>query len=62
MKLKDLVEAARRQGWRVVTGGNNHIKLFAPDHKTIVTVASTESDHRAYQNTLSRMRRAGFRD
>ena len=58
--LKSLMREARRQGWRIEKG--NHIKWYAPDGRTLIVSGCTESDHRALANTLSRMRRAGFRD
>ena len=58
--LKELARKAESQGWRVQKG--NHLKWFAPDGRTLIVTGCTESDHRALKNTLSRMRRAGFRD
>jgi hypothetical protein len=58
--LKELERKARAQGWRVEK--RNHLKWFAPDGRTMIVSGGTESDHRALQNTLARMRRAGFRD
>lgn len=56
--LRELVDVARRQGWRVER--NNHIKFYAPDGHTIVVAACTESDVRAIHNTKARLRRAGL--
>lgn len=58
--LRKLIRAAERQGWTVQIGKAGHVKLFAPDGRTLVTMGSTESDRRALTNTVSRMRRAGF--
>jgi predicted RNA binding protein YcfA (HicA-like mRNA interferase family) len=58
---RKMLAEAERQGWRVVEAKGGHVKLYAPDGATIVTMGSTESDHRARANTLARMRRAGFK-
>lgn len=58
---RKMLAEAERQGWQVVAGKAGHVKLYAPDGATIVTMGSTESDHRARANTIARMRRAGFK-
>lgn len=56
---KRVVEAAVEQRWRVEPTTDGW-QLKAPDGITIVTIHGTPSDHRAIQNTISRMRRSGF--
>lgn len=58
--LLGLIREAHRQGWRVKLSGGSHYKLYAPDRKSVVVIAGSASDERAYANTLARMRRAGF--
>ena len=58
-ELRKLLAEAEQQGWRVQRG--RHVKLYAPDGVTVVTVAATPSDHRWLANTVSRMRKAGFK-
>lgn len=61
-EVKELVEEAQRQGWRVEIAGSGHIKLFPPDRSlSPVVLASTPSDHRWRDNAISQMRRRGFR-
>jgi hypothetical protein len=54
-----VIEEARRQGWRVVHGGK-HWKLYAPDGSTIETIAATPSRVGGVEQSIRRMRRAGF--
>lgn len=58
-RQRELIEKVERQGWRVEDRGSAWL-CFSPDGQTIVTVHKTPSDHRAYQNTISRLRRGGF--
>ncbi|TME30806.1 MAG: hypothetical protein E6I66_08625 [Chloroflexi bacterium] len=60
-EVRELVEKARRQGWRAEQLPNGHWKLLAPDGIGIVWLAGTPSDHRWRKNAISRMRRHGFR-
>lgn len=59
-EARELVEAARKQGWRVRDEGP-HFLLFSPDGKTRVTIAKTPSDGRHWrQNSIAKLRRGGF--
>lgn len=58
-EVKELIKEAKRQGWRVKEG--KHYKLYAPDGETIVVVGKTPSDRRSLENSISDMRKAGFR-
>jgi hypothetical protein len=57
---QDLIDEAERQGWRAARTADGY-QLFAPDGVNIVTIHLTESDPRAIKNTISRMRRYGFK-
>ena len=58
-KLTEAVVAeAERQGWRVERG--KHWKLYAPDGRTMVVVASTPGGVGGVNESIRRMRRAGF--
>jgi hypothetical protein len=60
-ELKELLAAAREQGWRVKRLPSGHFMLYAPDGVNKVTVGGTPSDRRAITITVARMRRYGFR-
>lgn len=56
---KTLGELEAHQGWKIVVG-RKHIKAIPPDKsKPIVVISATPSDHRAWQNTLARLRKSG---
>lgn len=57
--VESVVDEARRQGWRVVHGGK-HWKLYAPDGSTIETISTTPSRAGGVEQSIQRMRRAGF--
>jgi hypothetical protein len=57
-ELKELLREAEAQGWRVQHGGK-HVKAYAPDGRTIVTLPSTPGGSLAPY--IARMRRAGLR-
>jgi len=50
---------AERQGWKVKSTRKGEM-LLAPDGVTSVMWHHTPSDHRALDNTVTKMRRAGF--
>jgi hypothetical protein len=58
-EARELVELARKQGWRVDDRGA-HFKLYSPDGHTIVDIAKTPSDHRWRENSISKLRKGGF--
>lgn len=58
-QLRGLLKEAEKQGWRVEATADGY-QLYAPDRANIVTVHLTESDRRAFRNTIARMRRYGF--
>lgn len=57
--LKVLARRAEEQGWDLRQTGGGHLKWIAPSGAFVFT-ASTPSDHRAYKNILSSLRRRGF--
>jgi len=59
-QMKNLVKQAESQGWRVEPTRNGHVRFLAPNGTGIVIFASTPSDHRAFKNGLSEMKRQGF--
>ena len=60
MTHRDLIAAARRQGWRIRRG--RHWRLFPPDRSLpAVTVSSTPSEWRSLANTLADLRRSGLK-
>ena len=59
-EVRELIEEARRQGWRIETLRSGHTMMYAPDGEGKVPVAGTPSDRRALKNVISRMRRHGF--
>lgn len=56
-----LRKALEEQGWRVEDRGQRWL-VYSPDGVTVVTIHRTPSDHRAWRNMLSRLRRGGFRE
>lgn len=57
-----LVRDLRDQGFEVVKAKRNgHLKV-RKDGALVTTIPATSSDWRSYQNTLSQLRRAGFKD
>jgi len=60
--IREIIDEARRQGWRVDIAKSGHIKLFPPDRTlSPVVLAGTPSDHRWRENTVALMRQRGFR-
>lgn len=59
-QIDDLIDTSKAQGWRYDRANSNHHRFYAPDGKTIVTFASTPSDHRGWLNSLAEMKRAGY--
>lgn len=59
-EVRELVEEAKRQGWRCEGLASGHWKCLAPDGVGIVWIAGTPSDHRWKRNTVAQMKRHGF--
>lgn len=58
--LKEILDAAEEQGWRVELQRSGHYKLYAPDGENIVTTGSTPSASSSLRNLIGMMRRYGF--
>lgn len=59
-QIDELRRHAEAQGWRYSRAANSHHQFYGPDKHTIVTFASTPSDHRGWLNSLSQMKQAGY--
>lgn len=59
-RLKELLESLEEQGGRI-TEVRKGWMIYPPDKaKPGVTIHKTPSDHRAWNNMLSQLRRSGF--
>lgn len=58
--IRLLLRELGRQGWRVQKTQNTHYKALAPDGKSVV-LFSNSREPRAWCNTLSRLKKSGFR-
>ena len=56
-RLRELIEFALREGWRVVRTPGGHLRFTKPGCASIYT-SSTASDHRAGLNARAQLRRA----
>ena len=62
MHRKDIIRAAKKQGFVVQRTKKGHLQFIPPDKtKPIVVASGTPSDHRELQNLLSRLRRSGLK-
>lgn len=59
-EMDQLVAAAWEAGANCVRAGNNHIKIYPANGGRMITIPSTPSDHRTFQNKRSALRRAGI--
>lgn len=58
--FRPLVGAALAAGWRMTRLANSHIRLFAPDGVTVVTMSATpRNPSREVRNVRAALRRAG---
>lgn len=62
MDLKDIIDTAKRQGWKVYKSRRkNHWKFVSPDKSAPpVFAAATPSDFRATRNIAATLRRNGL--
>lgn len=58
--LRRLVKTLEKQGFAVESTSKNHWTVRGPDGKRVTTIAGTASDHRAWLNAMSYLRKAGF--
>jgi len=60
--LNRILDALRRQGWKVEKTGGGHWRCIPPDPtKRIVRLASTPSDVNAVKQMIRDLRKSGFR-
>ena len=57
MKARDLIRAAKRDGWQISRNGGDHLKLTHPEATGPVFTGSTPSDRRALYHARAAMRR-----
>ena len=60
-ELGEHMVRALEQGWRIERTTNGAMLYPADRNQGPITVHGTPSDRRALQNTVTRMRRAGYR-
>jgi hypothetical protein len=61
MDLRDIIEAAEDQGFRVESSKKGHPIFYPPDKsKSPVVGSGTASDVRAIRNLLARLKAAGL--
>ena len=60
VKPAQLIKLAEAAGWRSRPCGSGHTMLYSPDGVTMVTLASTASDHRSLKNAIGQLRRGGL--
>lgn len=58
--IEILIEKAWAQGWWATKGRKNHVKLYSPDGRFIVTMPSSPSDHRGIRNARQLLRKYGL--
>lgn len=58
--IDSVIADALSQGWQHDRTVKGHHQFFAPNGRDIVTTSGTPSDHRAFSNFLSEMKRKGF--
>lgn len=58
--MDHVIREALAQGWQHDRTTRGHHQFYSPNGRDIVTTSGTPSDHRAYNNFLSQMKRAGF--
>ena len=60
-RVKELVDAAEDQGWKINKTKKNQYQFIPPDlNQEMVVLAGTASDVRALDNMISRLKRSGF--
>lgn len=58
--LRKIVKALEEQGFEVATTSKGHLMVLR-NGEVIATFSGTPSDWRSIRNSLSRLKRAGFR-
>ena len=59
-RLKPLLEELESQGWRIETTTKGYMAYPPDKSKDPVLMHKTNSDHRAFKNTLARLKRSGY--
>lgn len=59
-ELKEVIQSAEDQGWRVKTTKKGHKMFLAPDGINKVTGSGTPSDHAGLDNLIGDLRRYDF--
>jgi len=59
-ELRALIKAARAQGFTVERTRGGHWLVRNAEGRAVATIAGTASDHRAWLNSLARLRQVGF--
>lgn len=58
-EVKNLLKQAEKQNWRVKEKKKGWM-LYSPDGNMKVMIHKTASDHHAFDNAVSEMRKGGF--
>lgn len=58
-EARPLVRQAEAEGWRVAVTKRGHLRMYAPDGKTMVGFSGTPSDWRSLRNFRAKLRAAG---
>ena len=59
-EVRRLMKELRGQGWRVEKRKSKSV-AFSPDGRVFVPIHHTPSDARSMQNTISQLKRGGYR-
>ncbi len=59
-EVRRLMKELREQGWRV-EGRKSKSVAFSPDGRVVVPIHHTPSDQRSMANTVSQLKRGGYR-
>lgn len=59
-EVRRLIKELREQGWRVEKRTSKSV-AFSPDGRVFVPIHHTPSDKRSMQNTISQLKRGGYR-
>ncbi len=58
--MDHVIREALAQGWQHDRTTRGHHQFYSPNGRDIITHSGTPSDHRAFNNFLARMKRAGY--
>jgi hypothetical protein len=60
-QVKELIHAAKDQGWDVEVDGSGHFRLTPPgDDQIAISISSTPSDYRTLKNEAAKLKRMGL--